>query len=154
MRRINKTPTRQPARRLPKDWIGFLPAFAMTRLKMIAMRQRPQGAGYSRRLWARPCAWMGLCWLMLAGSVFAQQEESGRAISTVSNLDYIYSNLPTQPVGPDDLLALSVYDSPELTRTVRVDANGNICLPMLKDLIPVRGLVPSQVETTIVKSLI
>jgi polysaccharide export outer membrane protein len=36
---------------------------------------------------------------------------------------------------------------------VRVDANGNIRLPMLKDPIPVRGLVPSQVETTIAKSL-
>jgi polysaccharide biosynthesis/export protein len=40
-----------------------------------------------------------------------------------------------------------------LTRTVRVDANGNIRLPMLKDPIPVRGLVPSQVETTIARSL-
>src|SRR5258708_9402160 len=91
------------------------------------------------------------CWLLLAGCVYAQQPD--RAISTVSNLDYTYSNLPTQPVGPDDLLALSVYDSPELTRTVRVDANGNIRLPMLKDPIPVRGMVPSQVETTIARSL-
>ena len=87
---------------------------------------------------------------MLAGCVYAQQPD--RAISAGSNLDYTYSNLPTQPVGPDDLLALSVYDSPELTRTVRVDADGNIRLPMLKDPIPVRGMVPSQVESTIAKS--
>ena len=93
----------------------------------------------------------GCCWLLLAGCVYAQQPD--RAIATGSNLDYAYSNLPTQPVGPDDLLALSVYDSPELTRTVRVDANGNIRLPMLKDPIPVRGMVPSQVESTIAKSL-
>src|SRR6202046_1521151 len=93
----------------------------------------------------------GLCWIVLGGWAYAQQPE--RAISTVPNLDYAYSNLPTQPVGPDDLLAVSVYDSPELTRTVRVDANGNIRLPMLKDPIPVRGMVPSQVETTIAKSL-
>jgi polysaccharide export outer membrane protein len=93
----------------------------------------------------------GLCWLALAGCAYAQQPD--RAIAPVSNLDYAYSNLPTQPVGPDDLLALSVYDSPELTRTVRVDANGNIRLPMLKDPIPVRGLVPSQVETAIARSL-
>jgi polysaccharide biosynthesis/export protein len=93
----------------------------------------------------------GLCSLVVAGCVYAQQPE--RAVSSVPNLDYTYSNLPTQPVGPDDLLALSVYDSPELTRTVRVDADGNIRLPMLKDPIRVRGMVPSQMETAIAKAL-
>jgi polysaccharide biosynthesis/export protein len=91
-------------------------------------------------------------WLLLAGCVYAQQTE--RAISPGSNFDYTYSNLPTQPVGPDDLLAVSVYDSPELTRTVRVDADGNIRLPMLKDPIQVQGMVPSQLEPAIAKSLI
>ena len=94
---------------------------------------------------------VAVCCLALAGTVYAQQPE--RAISTVPNLDYAYSNLPTQPVGPDDLLALSVYDSPELTRTVRVDADGNIRLPMLKDPIQVRGMVPSQLESAIAKAL-
>jgi polysaccharide biosynthesis/export protein len=103
------------------------------------------------RRFARTAAGIGMCWLALTGTVYAQQSE--RAASTVPNLDYNYSNLPTQPVGPDDLLALSVYDSPELTRTVRVDADGNIRLPMLKDPIQVRGLVPSQLESAIAKAL-
>jgi hypothetical protein len=107
--------------------------------------------GFDPSRWGRLAARTGCCWLVLAGCVYAQQPD--RAMATGSNLEYAYSNLPTQPVGPDDLLALSVYDSPELTRTVRVDANGNIRLPMLKDPIPVQGMVPSQVETTIVKSL-
>ena len=94
---------------------------------------------------------LGLSWLLLVGCVYAQQAE--RAISPSSNFDYAYSNLPTQPVGPDDLLAVSVYDSPELTRTVRVDADGNIRLPMLKDPIQVQGMVPSQLESAIAKSL-
>jgi polysaccharide export outer membrane protein len=51
------------------------------------------------------------------------------------------------------LLALSVYDSPELTRTVRVDADGNIRLPMLKDPIQVKGMVPSQLESAIANAL-
>jgi polysaccharide export outer membrane protein len=93
---------------------------------------------------------MGLCCL-LAASACAQQGQRGTA--SVANGDYVYTNLPTQPVGPDDLLALSVYDSPELTRTVRVDADGNIRLPMLKDSIQVRGMVPSQLETAIARSL-
>jgi polysaccharide export outer membrane protein len=92
-----------------------------------------------------------VCCLALTGRLCAQQAE--RAASTVPNLDYAYANLPTEPVGPDDLLALSVYDSPELTRTVRVDADGNIRLPMLKDPIQVRGMVPSQLESAIAKAL-
>ena len=72
------------------------------------------------RRFGRTAARVGVCWLALAGTVYAQQSE--RAVSSAPNLDYAYSNLPTQPVGPDDLLALSVYDSPELTRTVRVSS--------------------------------
>jgi polysaccharide export outer membrane protein len=94
---------------------------------------------------------VSVCLLALAGNLYAQQSE--RAVSSSPNLDYAYSNLPTQPVGPDDLLALSVYDSPELTRTVRVDADGNIRLPMLKDPVQVRGMVPSQLESAIAKAL-
>ena len=42
------------------------------------------------------------------------------------------ANLPAQPVGPNDLLSVSVYDAPELSRTVRVGADGLFRLPMLK----------------------
>src|ERR1700722_3754791 len=122
-------------------------AFVMTHIKPIQSMVR----GFAPNKRALLAVRAGWCWLLLAGCVYAQQPD--RVISTVPNLDYTYSNLPTQPVGPDDLLALSVYDSPELTRTVRVDANGNIRLPMLKDPIPVRGMVPSQVESTIARSL-
>src|ERR1700728_2493877 len=118
----------------------------MTQLTMAAiqfgfLQAAPRG-------WGRAMPRMGVCCLALTGTVCAQQAE--RAVSSV---DYAYSNLPTQPVGPDDLLALSVYDSPELTRTVRVDADGNIRLPMLKDPIQVRGMIPSQLESAIAKAL-
>src|SRR3984957_11308128 len=93
----------------------------------------------------------GLCWIVLGGWAYAQQPE--RAISTVPNLDYAYSNLPTQPVGPDELLALSVYDSPELTRTVRVDVNEHSRLPTVKDPTQAGGRVPSQVESAIAQPL-
>ena len=58
-------------------------------------------------------------------------------------------NLPSQPVGVNDLLAVTVYDSPELSRTVRVGADGTIRLPMLKQKITVIGQLPSQIETSI-----
>ena len=94
---------------------------------------------------------IGLSWFLLAGWAYGQQAE--RPVPPISNLEYAYSNLPTQPVGPDDLLALSVYDSPELTRTVRVSAEGNIRLPMLRDPIQVKGMVPSQVESAVAQAL-
>jgi polysaccharide export outer membrane protein len=88
------------------------------------------------------------CGLVLVGCAYAQQVAPPNP-----GYSYSYSNLPTQPVGPDDLLALSVYDSPELTRSVRVDAGGNIRLPMLKDPIQVQGKVPSQIESAVAQAL-
>jgi polysaccharide biosynthesis/export protein len=63
------------------------------------------------------------------------------------------SNLPVQRVGPDDLLGISVYDSPELTRTVRVNADGTIRLPMVHQRIKVAGLLPVDLETEIARVL-
>ena len=59
------------------------------------------------------------------------------------------ANLPAQKIGPNDLIAVSVYDAPELTRTVRVGADGLIRLPMLKRQIKADGLMPNELETAI-----
>jgi polysaccharide biosynthesis/export protein len=138
-----------------KDWIRRASASVMTHLKIAAIRFVSRKTVDPPRHWggavARVITRIAACLLLLTGSAYGQQPE--RAAATVSNFDYAYSNLPTQPVGPDDLLALSVYDSPELTRTVRVDADGNIRLPMLKETIQVRGMVPSQLESAIARAL-
>ncbi|MGD0869523.1 MAG: polysaccharide biosynthesis/export family protein [Bryobacteraceae bacterium] len=63
------------------------------------------------------------------------------------------TNLPAQKIGPRDLIAIQVYDSPELTRTVRVGADGNIRLPMLKQQIKGEGLMPNDLEDVIAKAL-
>src|ERR1700728_2237854 len=63
------------------------------------------------------------------------------------------ANLPAQPIGANDLIAVSVYDAPELSRTVRVSADGFIRLPMLKQRVKVRGLMPGDLEPTIAKAL-
>jgi polysaccharide export outer membrane protein len=59
------------------------------------------------------------------------------------------ANLPAQKIGPNDLIAVSVYDAPELTRTVRVGGDGLIRLPMLKRQIKAEGLMPAELESTI-----
>jgi polysaccharide export outer membrane protein len=56
------------------------------------------------------------------------------------------ANLPAQKIGPRDLIAIQVYDSPELTRTVRVGADGMIRLPMLRQRIKAEGLMPGDLE--------
>jgi len=62
-------------------------------------------------------------------------------------------NLPSQKLGVDDLIAVSVYDAPELTRTLRVEEDGTIHLPLLKDGVQAAGLLPRQLETSIAVSL-
>src|SRR5882724_3807306 len=62
-------------------------------------------------------------------------------------------NLPAQKIGADDLVAISVYGSPELTRSVRVSAEGQIQLPMLTRGIPAVGLVPREIESAIAAAL-
>ena len=63
------------------------------------------------------------------------------------------ANLPAQRIGAEDLVAVSVYDSPELTRTVRVTSDGQIRLPMLKASIKAAGLYPRDLETAITAAL-
>jgi polysaccharide export outer membrane protein len=63
------------------------------------------------------------------------------------------ANLPIQKVGANDLISVAVYDAPELTRTVRVSADGFIRLPMLKQRIQAEGLMPTDLETRIAAAL-
>jgi polysaccharide export outer membrane protein len=58
-------------------------------------------------------------------------------------------NLPGQRIGTDDLLSVSVYDRPELTRTVRVRTDGKIELPLLSAPIVAAGLMPDELQKVI-----
>ena len=85
--------------------------------------------------------------LLLVPTLFAQfrpqpsMDDVGRA------------NLPQQAIGANDLIAVSVYDAPELTRTVRVESDGVIRLPLLKKSIEAAGLLPKDLEAGIADSL-
>src|SRR5262249_39587848 len=63
------------------------------------------------------------------------------------------ANLPIQRIGPNDLVAVSVYDGPEFTRTVRVGADGLLRLPMIKQRMKAAGLMPSELESSIAAAL-
>ena len=59
------------------------------------------------------------------------------------------SNLPQQVVGIDDLLGITVYDAPDMSRSIRVSGDGKLSLPMVKTRIPVAGLLPKDIEDSI-----
>lgn len=63
------------------------------------------------------------------------------------------SSLPAQKVGVDDLITVSVYESPEISRTVRVNGDGSIRLPLLREPVKVAGLFPAEIETKLATAL-
>jgi polysaccharide export outer membrane protein len=63
------------------------------------------------------------------------------------------ANLPAQKIGPRDLIMIQVYGSPELSRGVRVGADGMLRLPMLKQRIKGEGMMPNDLETVVAEAL-
>ena len=90
---------------------------------------------------------------MAVTPIFAQQMPP-EPVNPSANSSGDRSSLPAEKIGPDDLLGVSVYDSPELSHPVRVDANGAIRLPMVKQPISVSGLYPAEIEVAISKALV
>ena len=86
---------------------------------------------------------------LATGLLFAQ----ARPAPTATPAEIAIANLPAQKVGPNDLIAVSVYGAPELSRTIRVSADGGIRLPMLKRRIKAEGLMPGELETAIAEAL-
>jgi polysaccharide biosynthesis/export protein len=79
----------------------------------------------------------------------AAQNHSGGLDSTVANV----ANLPAQRISPNDLIAVSVYGAPELSRTFRVGEDGMIGFPMLTERIKAEGLLPNQLEAKLAGAL-
>ena len=88
-----------------------------------------------------------LAFLILCSNLLLQAQVQGNV-----NLNST-ANLPAQKIGPRDLIAIQVYDSPELSRTVRVGADGIVRLPMLKRRIAAEGLMPNELEAAIAEAL-
>ena len=92
--------------------------------------------------------------IAIATSAAAQQQSTSGRVSPGATTPTEASNLPVERIGPDDLIGIAVYDSPELSRAVRVDADGNIRLPMVRQRILATGLYPFELETSITTALI
>ncbi len=66
----------------------------------------------------------------------------------------VQGNLPNQPIGPNDLISVSVVGAPDLSLPVRVSADGYIRMPMMKDRIKAQGLFPEDLEKAIAAQLV
>jgi len=91
--------------------------------------------------------------LLLAGGAMAQQQQPTERRPSQDSA-YSGPNLPAQPLGANDLIAVSVYDAPEFSRTVRVSDDGFIRLPMLKERVKAEGMMPAAMETAIAEALV
>ena len=92
-----------------------------------------------------------ICLSFAAPAVFGQLSDNSptRALGTPD----VGGNLPIQKLGPQDLLSIRVYDSPEFSLQLRVLDSGDIHLPMMKQNIHVAGVFPADVETLIADAL-
>ena len=70
-----------------------------------------------------------------------------------ANSGGINASLPAHKIVPNDLIAVSVYDAPEFTRSIRVAADGTILLPLMRTAIPAAGLMPHELEARIAMAL-
>jgi polysaccharide biosynthesis/export protein len=86
--------------------------------------------------------------LMFAVSLAAFAQVRPSLMEEVGN-----ANLPSLNLHAGDLVAVSVYDAPELTRTVRVDPDGVIRLPLLAEGVKAAGLMPRELEVELANAL-
>jgi len=92
--------------------------------------------------------------LGMVGSASAQQSTNLGSQGLAAPSFKESSDLPLEKIGNDDLVGITVYDAPELTRAVRVGSDGDIRLPMLRQHIKAAGLYPAELEAAITKALI
>ncbi|MCI0402829.1 MAG: polysaccharide biosynthesis/export family protein [Acidobacteria bacterium] len=86
---------------------------------------------------------LGLLFLLLFSfPVFAQQPITPPP-PTEPTRDYV--------IGPGDLLEITVYDAPDLSRQVRVSSSGVILLPLLPESVRADGLTPEELAAAIAR---
>jgi len=87
--------------------------------------------------------------LVLAWAASAQTQPPARPATAPAPS----ASLPAQPIGPDDLINVAVYSAPDLNRTIRVQGDGYIKLPLLNTPIKAQGLYPAALEAAIAAAL-
>lgn len=115
---------------------------------------------------------MGICRWFAVTSIFvlcacassvprqSANADAERAVSLTSDLglpdstaaDGIYSGVSEYRLGPQDLIEISVFQVPDLNRTVRVNSSGQISLPLI-GVLQAGGLTVQDLEKEIAEQL-
>lgn len=85
-------------------------------------------------------------------SAFAQAPDTTRSEAHIDQ-QLAIANVALEPLGPGDLVYVAVSDCPELTRSYRVSADGDLKLALLKSPIRALGAKPADLEQTIAQAL-
>ncbi len=62
--------------------------------------------------------------------------------------------LPSQKIGPGDLISISVADLPEMSKSFRVSSDGLLTLPLLQEKIRAAGKEPDEIEGEVAEALV
>lgn len=119
--------------------------------------------GCLRRLRKGIGSLMVLLPLLLGSAAFAQQspdktQMAGKALIASANKndsEEVGNKAPVDPgyvIGPQDVLDISVWKEPELSRVLPVRPDGKISLPLLRD-VQAAGLTPTQLEARLTEGL-
>lgn len=96
-----------------------------------------------------------LCVLAVITTASAGAQQASNAGSGGSSAPAVADSSDfSEKLGNNDVVGISVYDSPELSHPVRIDSQGNIRLPMVQQRIHAAGLIPSQLENAISTALV
>jgi polysaccharide export outer membrane protein len=103
-----------------------------------------------------------LCaWAVTSGPVFAQDSAPGKtpqteaapkAAAATPREARIVAEARDYRIGPEDVLDISVWKNPELSRTVPVRPDGKVSLPLVND-IHAAGLTPSSLRDELTRRL-
>src|SRR5688572_1398673 len=94
---------------------------------------------------------MALAQEPLRGETRARATESAPA-ATANAVDRIVADDRGYRIGPEDVLDISVWKNPELSRTVPVRPDGKVSLPLVND-IQAAGLTPTALRQQLIERL-
>jgi len=90
----------------------------------------------------------------LACEAQAAANNGGQALEQAEGAQALSGNLGFEPVGPGDLIYISVTGSPELSRSARVTVDGKLMLPLVHEGVPVAGLTPAKIAEAVTAELV
>src|SRR5690349_17395410 len=93
--------------------------------------------------------------LLLCGAARAQGPVLGSPAGFAEpNAQIAISNVGFEVLGQGDLIYLAVASCPEVTRSYRISANGDIVMPLIAAPVHAAGLMPAELEKTVAALLV